>query len=384
MTSAHDVGDRVQAAEAALRESEARLRRLLETTRAVPWEADATTWQFTYVGPQAVDLLGYPVERWYERDFWPDHIHPEDRERAIEFCLRHSHTSDAYEFDYRMISADGKIVWLHDIVSVVRAGREAKSLRGFLLDITERKRTEEEAGQLRERLAHVARLSTMGELAAGIAHEVNQPLTAIATYARACTRMIQRGAVQDEKVLRALDQIGDEALRAGSIIHHLKDLVRKRESKRQPCDINDLIRDVVQLASLDARLESIGLRLDLGERLPPSRVDAVQVQQVILNLIRNGVEAIKQLDSAPGYITVATATRDSELRVSVSDQGPGISADVEAALFQPFFSTKAGGMGMGLSISRSIITAHGGRLWFTPNAGPGTTFHFTLPIDRRA
>ena len=497
-------------AQEALIESEARLRVLLETTNAVPWEADARTWQFTYVGPQAIKLLGYPLEQWYGNDFWPAYIHPDDRDAALKFCMEASATRDDYEFEYRMIAADGRIVWLHDIVSVVREAGEPISLRGFLIDITERKRAqealveserqlrlmadalpvlisfvdaerryqfnnvayekflglprtaitgrtveqvlgpeayrvvrpyvdtalagreveyemelpiragttrkihasyvphfgkdgnvtgfyslmnditervaaEEEATQLRDRLAYVARLTTMGELAASIAHEVNQPLTTIATYAQASSRMMRSRSADESELLTAMEQIGEEALRAGGIVHRLREMVRKRESRRIVCDINELIRDVAQLAEVDARLQGIELRFELEDPLPPVSVDGVQIQQVILNLIRNAIEAIEVTDGPSGDVSVKTSLNDvSLIHVSVTDVGAGLSPEDETQLFHPFFTTKEDGMGMGLSISRSIIESHGGQMWFTRNQVAGTTFHFSLPIELSA
>lgn len=368
-------------AEAALRESRARMLLLLETTNAVPWEADATTWQFTYVGPQAIKLFGYPLDHWYGKDFWPEHIHPDDRERSIEFCLVASQTRTNYEFEYRMIAADGRIIWLHDIVNVVSVNGTPQTLRGFLIDITERKRAQEEMRQLRERLAHVARLSTMGEMTAGIAHEMNQPLAAIATYAQACSRLLRAEVAANPDILSTMELIGEEAIRAGGIIHNLREFASKRESRRDVCHVNELVRDVARLADVDSRLQRIGLRLQLAKELPIILADSVQIQQVILNLVRNAVEATERVKEVGKGITVYTALADgSEVHISVADAGTGVAPEAAEKLFRPFFTTREDGMGLGLSISRSIAEAHGGRLWFTPNSHAGVTFHVALPV----
>jgi C4-dicarboxylate-specific signal transduction histidine kinase len=246
------------------------------------------------------------------------------------------------------------------------------------------RRTQEEARETRERLAHVARLSTLGEMATGIAHEINQPLAAVATYAQACSRMIRARTADDVELLETLDRISHEALRAGAIINKLKDLVRRRESRHAPCDLNSLVRDVAGLAAVDARHNGLDLRLSLADSLPQVVADPVQIQQVILNLMRNGIEA---MEGCNGECLLLVRTRDAGeegVSCSVVDSGVGIDAEQEAGLFTPFHTTKESGMGMGLSISRTIIRAHGGKVWYTHNPDRGMTFHFTLPVEEIA
>jgi C4-dicarboxylate-specific signal transduction histidine kinase len=217
-------------------------------------------------------------------------------------------------------------------------------------------------------------------MATNIAHEVNQPLTAIGTYAQACRRMIESGAVDDQEVLDALGRIVDETQRAGGIIHRLKDLVRKHNTARVQCDLNALIRDVEHLASVDARLHDTGLRLVLTPSIPPVLVDRIQIQQVVLNLIRNGIDAMQGTDAAVREVVVRTSLRgDGEIELSVCDNGCGLPEGVGDELFDPFFTTKPQGVGVGLSISRSIVAAHRGRMWYSCNPDCGTTFIFTLP-----
>ncbi|UCC72569.1 MAG: PAS domain S-box protein [Gemmatimonadota bacterium] len=234
--------------------------------------------------------------------------------------------------------------------------------------------------ELRERLTHLTRVSVMGEMASSIAHEVNQPLTAIAAYAQACRRMLDAGMTDSALVLDVLERIGDEALRAGDIIHRLGNLVQRRESRQSDCDINELIRGIEKLALVDARLHDVELRLELGTTLPPILADGIQIQQVVLNLIRNSIDALEDTPAGKKDIVVRTTARDeAEVQVSVTDSGCGLPEDAEDKLFEPFFTTKEAGMGMGLSISRSIVTSHGGRMWFSHNPGAGATFFFTIP-----
>ena len=370
-----------ESAQRALRHSEEGLRQLLETTNVVPWEAEAKTGRLTYVGPQAVGLLGYPLERWFEPNFRPAHTHPDDRKRVLDFGNEHSRTSDPYDFHYRMLAADDSIVWIHELVSVNSVEGEPVTLRGFMFDITNRQRADEEARELRERMARVTRLTRMGELAGGIAHEVNQPLTAIATYAQACRRLMRAQSVDPEVVLGAIDSIVDEALRAGRIIHRVRDLMVSGDNRREFQNVNDLIREVTQLAKVDERWGDRELRMDLAESLPRVKADSVQIQQVLLNLIGNSLEAIETAGRTQGVITITSSLRpDSAIEVAIADEGAGVEAATAERIFQPFFTTKEEGMGLGLSLCRSIIDSHGGRLWFSRNDGVGTTFHFTLPL----
>ena len=187
--------------------------------------------------------------------------------------------------------------------------------------------------------------------------------------------------VESSEVLEVLTRISDEALRAGNILHRLKDLVRRRKSRWTECHLDDLIRDVEQLASVDARLHDVGIRFVLAPHLPPVLADEVQIQQVVLNLIRNGIDASVEIDPSNREVVVRTsANGPDEIQVSVRDNGCGLPENAEESLFEPFFTTKRDGLGMGLAISRSIVTSHGGEIWFSRNAAGGTTFSFTLPV----
>ncbi len=242
------------------------------------------------------------------------------------------------------------------------------------------RRLQAQEAELRKRLLHLTRVITVGEMASGIAHEVNQPLTAIATYAQACRRMVDAGGVETEQISQILGRITDEALRAGEIIHRLRELVRRREGERRSRSPNALVLEIAPLAKVDARLHGVVLHLDLGEGLPAVLVDGIQIQQVLINLIRNAVDALEDEEEPEPEVVVRTRRGSpGEVRISVSDSGCGMPDAAEDELFQPFFTTKKEGMGMGLSISRSIVLMHGGRLWFERNTPKGTTFHFTLP-----
>jgi two-component system sensor kinase FixL len=244
---------------------------------------------------------------------------------------------------------------------------------------SEEVRGEREA-ELRERLTHLARVGVMGEMASSIAHEVNQPLTAIATYAQAGRRLTEAGTMEPGAAIELLNRIAEDALRAGAIIHRLRDLVRKHDVSQVKCDVNELIRDVTHLATVDARLHDVTLRLALEKELPTVLADGVQIQQIVLNLVRNAVDSTVQIDATGKEVVVSTMRRDDGyVVVTVEDHGCGLPDDAEARLFQPFFTTKKGGMGLGLSISRTIAAAHGGRLWFERKSAGGTVFYLALP-----
>ncbi len=387
---AADITERKRA-EQALVESEARHRLLLETTNALPWEANAKNWCFTYVGPQAVKLFGYPLEQWYERDFWVEHIHSEDREYAIDFCLKSSQRCQDFEFEYRMIAADGRSVWLQDIVSVVCENGVPHSLRGFMVDISNRKQAEEDvrmaqkdAAMHRDRLAHLVRVQTLGEMAAGIAHEINQPLAAIDSYAQACQRRLLSGIDNPEKLEELLGKIAGQAKRAGHVVSRLRAMMQRRTVEPNRTNINTLLQEVVSLAETDARLHDCRLDLKPCAVVTYVTVDAIQIQQVVLNLIRNGIEAMEKIARGNEKVIIVDATKSDadHIAVNVADCGVGVVVHSEADdVFEPFYSTKHSGMGMGLAISRNIIRAHGGEIWYSRNRACGTTFHFSLPVE---
>jgi two-component system, LuxR family, sensor kinase FixL len=617
------------------REREQSFRGLVETTAAVPWQADIESWIFTYVGPQALRFLGYPIEQWYEKDFWVSHLHPDDKKFAVNTCLALSKSAEDFEFEYRMINSSGEIVWVHDIVRCEHRDGKPAELRGFMLDITERKQAEEalreseerinlaantaglglwvwdatrdetwvtpegrrlfgwaesepvtlerfvqtlhpddreptrqavlrslqdgsdyvaeyrvllsggairwiatrgrvefdgngkpvrmrgvsmditerkraeealekeraflrqvididpnfifakdragrftlvnqavadaygttvedligktdadfnsdreevgffqrmdlevmdtlqerfipeehltdvegnvrwlqtvkrpiidkdgSANQIlgastditerkkaeaelqhnRQELAHVTRLSTMGELAASLAHELNQPLTAILSNAQAAQRFLATEPPDLEEVREILKDIVQDDSRASEVIRRMRALVKKEEVAFVPLDLAEVIRDVVLLVRGDAILLNVDLDLELPN-LPTVQGDRVQLQQVVLNLLLNAFDAMKDCPVNERRV-VLQAEQDGGCmaKVAVRDRGPGLRGDKLDKIFQPFYTTKRDGLGMGLSISRSIIEAHSGRLWAENNPDRGATFYFTLPV----
>jgi two-component system sensor kinase FixL len=266
------------------------------------------------------------------------------------------------------------------------AGAEPPRFVGLLHDLTPRHReeqqrraAEEAVRESRERLMHVARLSTLGEMTTGLAHELNQPLTAIATYARAAERLAEQGPAQHDEVISALRQIAAQALRAGEIIKRLRTLVRNRETQEELLDLNTVVRELAVLAESDARANNVQLQLELAADVPPVLGDAIQLQQVMLNLLRNAIDAVCSEAASERSIHLRTALVAGGVEVCVLDAGPGIDPAIRERLFEAFATTKPEGTGLGLAISRSIVESHHGRLMWRANLPRGSCFFFTLP-----
>jgi len=256
-------------------------------------------------------------------------------------------------------------------------------------DITERKRAEAEARENDRRyrdmqmaLAHANRVATMGRLTASIAHEVNQPLAAVVANAEACLRWLDRGTPDLDGVRRSVEWIIDDGNRASEVIRRIRALANKTDIEKAPLDINDVISEVIALVHRELTSLQVSLRMELAPALPMILGDRVQLQQVIINLVMNGIEAMRSITERPRELVILSRRDETQqVLVSVKDCGVGISAENADRLFNPFFTTKSGGMGMGLSICRSIMEAHDGRLWAAANVPHGATFQFTLPVD---
>jgi two-component system sensor kinase FixL len=257
------------------------------------------------------------------------------------------------------------------------ASGDRRFFTGFVRDLSERQDAERRLQDLQGELIHVSRLSALGEMASALAHELNQPLTAATNFIQGCQVLVRRQPLDIERLEKMIGQGAEQTLRAGQIIRRLRDFVAKGEADRRIESLPQLLEEAGALAMIAAADRSVRLRFEIAADLPPVLVDKVQVQQVAMNLIRNAVEAMHAVDRKE-LTVVAKRANDDYVEVSVSDTGPGISGDVADQLFQPFTSTKSTGMGIGLSISRTIIEAHGGRIWLEANSSGGATFRFTL------
>ena len=249
-------------------------------------------------------------------------------------------------------------------------------------EITERRRAEMEAQRSRQELAHFTRVSTMGALAASLAHELNQPLTGILTNAQAARRFLGASPPVLGELDDILSDIVEDDRRASDVIQRLRELLRKGEPKLSSLDLNVLIRDVVRLLGSDAIIRNVSIALELAPGLPVVSGDRVQLQQVILNLLVNAMDAVAEVSAADRRVTVRTRSETQGIQVSVEDLGTGLRDDAADKVFEPFYTTKPTGMGMGLTISKSIVEAHGGLIWALNNRMRGATFHVTLPAGR--
>lgn len=251
-----------------------------------------------------------------------------------------------------------------------------------LEDITNHKQAEEQLQQRQAELLHMSRLSTIGEMASGLAHELNQPLCAMANYTNACLHRIRSGNIDLEKLVGNMQASVRQAERAGEIINGIKNFVRKREFHKSTVDINELVEELPSLISADIRRNNIKLNMKLGENLPLVLADPVQIEQVLLNLMLNGIEAMADTDIDGRVLTVETRFTDDSVQVAVCDTGKGIPDDISGKIFNSFFTTKPKGLGIGLSISNSIIETHNGRIWAEKNTNSGAKINFSLPIEK--
>jgi two-component system sensor kinase FixL len=255
---------------------------------------------------------------------------------------------------------------------------------GFIRDISDRVAAQARANKLQEELNHVGRLTAMGEIASMIVHELNQPLTAIANFGEAARRLVERSEGQSGRAIEFMEKSVAQAHRASDMIRRLRSFVSRGQAEMEPISINDVVRDAARLALIGAADQRIVTRIDLAQGLPEVVADRIQVQQVVVNLIRNAVEAmLESKGAAPGKMGLAIRTAhapEGSVQIAVADTGPGIAAEVQDALFTPFSTTKKSGMGIGLSVSKSIVEAHGGRIWAEPNEEGGSRFVFTLPV----
>jgi PAS domain S-box-containing protein len=361
-----------------------RFRDLVNSVEGIVWEADAS-FRFSFVSKQAERVLGYPVERWLsEPAFWMEHVHPEDRKWALQFRQNATAEKRDHQFEYRMIAADGTVVWLRDLVTVVAEGDRETGVRGLMVDLTHQRQAEEALRQAQVDLAYVSRVTTMGELTASLAHEVKQPIAAASTNANTCLRWLAGDTPNIEEARAAAMRIVNDGKRAAEIISRIRQLFKKGAPEHELVDVNEVIGEMIVLLRGETTRYSISVRTELTASLPRVMGDRVQLQQVAMNLMINGIDAMKGVDGTRELAIKSQRAESEEVVVSVSDSGVGLPPQQEHQIFDAFFTTKSHGTGMGLRISRSIIESHGGRLWAAGNSPRGATFLFTLPIKEEA
>ncbi len=371
----------LQASEDELRESEERMTLAAEATNLGVWirysnrdEIWATeSWRA---------LFGFAKSEPLDLDCILQRMHPEDRETVRLALARAIEGEGSYEKEFRVVCPDGQTRWIASRGRVeFNGGGNPILTRSVSLDITERKHAEHETHLLRQEIAHVGRVSMMGQLASALAHEINQPLGAILRNAEAAELFLQNASPDLHEIRAILADIRKDDQRAGAVIDRMRGLLKRNKLDARPLEVSELVGDVVALVRPDAVARQLKLDVDVAVDLPPVRGDRVHLQQVLLNLVLNGLDALNGASGRDRLVSlIARLNGMQTIEIAVSDTGHGIPADKLQQVFDPFFTTKPNGMGMGLPISRTIIEAHGGMLWAENKNGGGAVFRFTLPI----
>ena len=382
--SLKEIADRKQA-EGALRRSEAYLAEAQSLTHTGSWayKVDAGDLVVRYWSEENFRIWGFdPQQGLPTAEMVRQRLHPEDRNRAVEHGESALRARTDYTSEFRIVLPDGSVRHILSLGhSEFMAGADDIEMIGTHVDMTERKHAEEERERLRQveaDLVHMNRISTLGELAASLSHELKQPIAGVINSAGACLRWLQRDQPDVEKACESTTRIIRDSNRAAEVINRLRLLYTKAApAAREIVDVNEVLREMLALLRSEAYRYSIFMHIDVAAELPKARVDRVQLQQVLLNLMLNGIEAMKDIG---GELTIRSERgQDGYLLISVSDAGVGLPAENADEIFNAFFTTKPHGSGMGLAINRSIVESHGGSLWAKANPGRGATFHFTLP-----
>jgi PAS domain S-box-containing protein len=373
-----DITERKRA-EAELRESEARFRLVADSAPVMIWMS-GTDRLCTYFNKPWLDFTGRSIDRELGNG-WAERVDPEDLQRCLDTYIQAFDRREAFRMEYRLRRHDGEFRWVLDI-GAPRFNPDG-SFAGYIgscIDVTEQRRSDEQLLQVQEDLARVTRVVAMGELAAAIAHEVNQPLTAIVTNANFCLRRLDGATSKPDELRAAITAIASDGTRASGVISRIRSLLKKGAPDRAELDINEIIQDVSTLLRHEFTRSRVSLRTELASDLPRVPGDPVQLQQVLINLIMNAIEATSSSTNGRRTILIRSAKNPDGVLVQVQDSGPGIAPELADRIFEPFFTTKAEGIGMGLSISHSIVESHGGHLGIVPSP-TGALFEFTLPTD---
>jgi PAS domain S-box-containing protein len=369
-----------------LRHSQARLELALAAGHMGVFDWDLLTGRIVWEANHAALFGLAPGEFDGTYEMYARCLHPDDLpevERAAQ-AARESHSE--YDSEYRVVWKDKSVHW------VAARGRywydddgQAMRMSGVVMDVDRRRNAEEIARRQQVELAHLLRLNILSQLASGLAHEINQPLTAISNFAGAAIQLHRDGRLAPDRAREVLSEIHQQSLRAGEIVKRLRGFMKKRGPRAAPIDLNNVAAEALALMKPELAQHEVRARLVAAEGLPPIAADAVQIQQVLVNLIQNAIDAMRETPAGRRSVTITTAGSDEQVTVRVSDTGPGVAADNLVRMFDSFFSTKSYGLGMGLNISRSIIESHGGRLTAENNPdGRGATFEFVLPLGGRA
>jgi PAS domain S-box-containing protein len=380
-----DITERKRAEEH-LRESEARFQAMADTAPVMIWTT-GTDSLCNYFSKPWLDFTGRTMEQEVGLG-WTQGVHPDDVQICFDCFLPAFHARKPFRMEYRLRRADGEYRWVVESgVPRYTVGGEFAGYIGSNIDITDLKRAEEERERLRQlqaELAHINRVTTMGELTASLAHEIKQPISAALLDAATCLEWLNHDQPDIAEARQSAFRIIQDATRASEIIARVRSLFKKGEPQRELIDVNDTIREMIDLLRGEAGRHSASIHAELAADLPTIEADRVQLQQVLMNLILNAIDAVKESGVAGKLTITSRQSPDHEVLISVSDTGVGLPPEQADKIFDAFFTTKPQGSGMGLSISRSIIESHGGRLWATANSDRGATFQFTLPREAKA
>jgi PAS domain S-box-containing protein len=368
-------------AEEELRETQERMELAASAAELGMWMWDIVRDEI-WITDKGRDLFGVRPSEKIDFDRFRNILHPEDRESVLKALETSRRTGAEYRVEYRVVLASGQIRWIAGRGHVeFNSDGQPVRMRGCSLDITGRKQAELEAACHRNEMAHLSRVTMLGELSGSLAHELNQPLAAILSNAQAAQQFLKEDVFDVNELRQVLAEIVAEDKRAGEVIRHLRLLFRKGEVGQRfgNLDINEVVQDVLKLMRNDLMNQSVTVQTELAENLPAVQGDRVQLQQVLLNLVLNGCEAMIDCDSSERQLLIISGLENGAVHVSVTDRGGSIPEETMERVFEPFFTTKADGMGLGLSVCRTIIEAHRGDICVRNNAEGGATFHFSIP-----
>jgi two-component system, LuxR family, sensor kinase FixL len=385
ITKRKEAEEQLRMSEATLRESKERIDLATKAAGLVVWTWDIPRDE-VWLSNKDRALFGFSKREKLTAERIRSIVHPEDRQLVLHLSEDALRTGREIETQYRVVLPDGKVRW------VTRLGRvefdaDGKPLRerGVLMDISERKQAELEAARHRHELARLSRAAMLGELSGSLAHELNQPLAAILSNAQAAQQFLKEDVFDVNELRQVLTEIVAEDKRAVEVIRHVRLLFRKGEVGQHfgNLDINEVVQDVLKLMRNDLANQGVIVQAELAENLPIVQGDRVQLQQVLLNLMLNGCEAMIDCDPSGRQLLITSGMENGAVHVSVTDRGGSIPEETMERVFEPFFTTKADGMGLGLSVCRTIVEAHRGNICARSNAEGGATFHFSLPSAQR-